>query len=136
MSQPKFRRGTAIRVLLFFVVVAGIYLGWVAAWSRQGSELTRVRLGVDNCSHCGMTVSELKYSISVLDHDEQGHPVTRHFDDPGCFQQFVKQHPDTHRVGIAHDFLSGSEIALDEADFVKTDEDTPMGSGIVVRMKR
>lgn len=119
------------RIVLGLFFIVGIYSAWVLAWSRQGAELASVRLGVDRCHHCGMIVSEMRYAISVLGKDEQGHPVTWHFDDPGCYEAFARAHPGKW-TGVAHDARTGSEIPLDRARFVHTGDETPMGSGTVV----
>jgi hypothetical protein len=82
-----------------------------------------------------MIVSDIRYSVSVLDHDEQGHRITRHFDDPGCFQAFAKAHPAASWSGVAHDFRQGRELPLDQVTFIQSHDATPMGSGVVAVSK-
>jgi hypothetical protein len=135
MSSPRYRKGVAIKISAVFVTAIAVYALWVSAWSKSAEKLEPVHLGVDACHHCGMIVSDMNFEISVLDSDSMGHPVTRHFDDPGCFKEFAKAHLNTKWVGVAHDHRTGREIPLAEARFLETNVETPMGSGIVVEAK-
>lgn len=131
MSAPKFRKPIGRQVAFALLVLFGVAAVWVAVWSGRGNSLETVRLGMDRCFHCGMIVSDLRFAVSALDRDEQGHTVTRHFDDPGCFQEFAKQYPNRQWVGVAHDFRDSREIPLSQTQFQKSELDTPMGSGMV-----
>jgi len=135
MSRAVFRKGVGTKILIGALVFFCFSAIWVAMWSRQNTTLEQVRLGIDRCDHCGMIVSDIRYSVSVLDKDAQGHSVTRHFDDVGCFQTFANERSDQHWVGVAHDFETSQEISLDDTQFKDIGAATPMGSGIVAAPK-
>jgi hypothetical protein len=129
--MTKLRGKVARKLTLAVMVLLVAYAVWIALWARQGEGLAAVRLGIDRCHHCGMIVSDIRYSVSILDRDEEGHAVSRHFDDPGCYQEFAREHPGRSFAGIAHDYRSGQAMPIESARFERRAVETPMGSGVV-----
>jgi hypothetical protein len=127
-----FKRKTGRRAMGAFAAIAVAAVVWLVLWSRQGAALQEVAIGRDACSHCGMVVSDRRYATSVLGKDEHGHPLTKHYDDVGCFLRAMAKQGEARPAGVAYDHGTGEPIPLEKARFVKGEFDTPMGSGWVV----
>jgi hypothetical protein len=131
MGKMAFRRNSGAKLIFFLVLLLGSYGGWVMLWAQQGSALQEVSVGRDACHHCGMVISDSRHAVSVLDRDKDGHAVTRHFDDVGCFKAFQMESGRETWEGVAHDFESGNAVSLSRVEFRKTRFSTPMGTGWV-----
>lgn len=132
MARAVFRSGALKKAVLTALVVVTAYAVWIGIWASRGDQLAPLRSGLDRCFECGMIVSDVGNSISVLDTDEQGHPVTRHFDDPGCFEKFKKTKPNQQWKGVARDPVTGKELPLDQIRIIQDGRETAMGSGLTV----
>jgi hypothetical protein len=115
---------------LFFLVSA--YVGWTLFWNRQGNELQKVQLGKDTCVQCGMIVSDVRFSVSILVKNNIENLTTLHFDDVGCFLKYAHAHQLQPLTGVVHDYETSHEFNLQNALFVKSGVATPMGSGWTV----
>ncbi len=93
-----------------------------------------LHLGRDECAHCGMIVSEERFSSALLvsDGDSWNHLV---FDDIGCMLDYHAEHAKLKVVeGFVHDYDSRQWLSAEHASYVLASSGavaTPMGSGIV-----
>lgn len=134
MGNYVFQKGSLKILFSVLLMIFVSYVVWVAIWAKQGSDLQVVQVGLDTCSECGMMISDIRTSVSILDQDSFNHTVTRHFDDIACFQKYAASK--TRWEGIAHDYETGKPLPLGEVDFVKSDNETPMGSGLIALRKK
>jgi hypothetical protein len=129
MSKMAFKKNVPLKAAAILCTVVFAYGIWITVWARSGAQLEAARPGISSCHHCGMIVSDLKQSVSVLDQDRQGNTVTRHFDDVGCFLSFAVEKNTTNFSGVAHDYVTGQTLDVNEARFFLSRQATPMGSG-------
>ncbi len=90
-----------------------------------------IRLGVDVCDGCGMTLAEPRYAAAALADDGNERRMLK-FDDIGCLARWEAQaSAATIRERWVHDRPSEAWIEASTATFSQTrDLTTPMGSGI------
>lgn len=92
-----------------------------------------LHLGRDECAHCGMIVSEERFSSALLlsEGDYSNHLV---FDDIGCMLDYQAEHTNLKVVGgFVHDYDSRQWLSAGHASYVLASPGsvaTPMGSGI------
>jgi len=91
-----------------------------------------IRLGVDVCDGCGMTIAEDRYAAGALADGNDGRRVLK-FDDIGCLARWEAAAPGgTVRGRWVHDRTTEVWIDAGAAVFSQSRElTTPMGSGIV-----
>ena len=125
MKSISRQRTIVIAALLSLLVIAAAFIIWL---SREDG-LQEGRIGFDVCVHCGMSLTEKRFSASAIFHHQ-----TVHFDDIGCLVEYAQR---SHfsakdiKEGMVYDFNSHKMIPLKEAFFKKTTYQTPMASGII-----
>jgi len=113
------------------LLMVGLMLAMAASCNRQSViGPPQIRYGQDACTGCGMIVSDDRFAAAIINPDPDGAPLV--FDDIGCLLTYERKNPAcgpwTHYF---HDATSHQWVKADEAAFVKTSRETPMGSGIV-----
>jgi len=96
-----------------------------------------IRLGVDACDGCGMSIGETRYAAAVLAGEGSGGRILK-FDDIGCLARWEAGSKDADvRRRWVHDRSSERWIDASSATFVRVPElSTPMGSGIAAFQNR
>jgi copper chaperone NosL len=90
-----------------------------------------IRLGVDVCDGCGMTIAETRYAAAAMTDDGSERRLLK-FDDIGCLARWeAPASGSTVRGRWVHDRTTEAWIDASTATFSRTRElATPMGSGI------
>ena len=88
-----------------------------------------IHYGQDVCAGCAMIVSDDRFAAAIVNPAPDASPLV--FDDVGCLLAYERKNPAvapwTHYF---HDANSHQWITADQAHFVITSRETPMGSGI------
>ena len=105
----------------------------IVAVSCSGAPVSgppRIRLGVDICDGCGMTISEARHAAAAS--DASGERSALLFDDIGCLARYeVRMDSPPPAERWVHDFRTGAWVAVSTVTFVRGESiGTPMGSGI------
>lgn len=89
-----------------------------------------IRLGLDLCDGCGMTISEARHAAALT--DAAGERPTLLFDDIGCLARYDARTDSTPSgERWVHDYRTGEWVAISAATFVRGAAiSTPMGSGV------
>jgi len=114
-------------------ILASVFL--VGCSSTPLSGPPKVREGRDECSGCGMIISESRCSGALL-LEKGGERTHRIFDDLGCMLDDEREELDGAVVveRYVRDYATTSWVPCDRATFVKCPRDrvrTPMGSGLI-----
>jgi nitrous oxide reductase accessory protein NosL len=114
-----------------FCVLAGV----IGCEHKLLSGPPTLRLGRDECGHCGMLINEDRCSSALLIEQERAleHVL---FDDIGCMLDYEHEHAGEVRVveAFVHDHTSRVWSTSSASLFLLTTTDrlaTPMGSGMV-----
>ncbi|MBI4041500.1 MAG: hypothetical protein HY390_06515 [Deltaproteobacteria bacterium] len=110
-----------------------IYILWIYVWAWKGAQFKLPRLGMDSCMQCGMIVNDLRFSVAVQSADRYGNIQTIFFDDIGCFFNHAVKHSSSEWKGMVWDFETKEQVDILKAFYVRTQIQTPMGSGWIVR---
>jgi len=96
-----------------------------------------LRLGVDLCDGCGMTIEDPRYAVAARSGEGTESRVLR-FDDPGCLARWEAAASSASPGDRwAHDRVSGVWIDARSATFARVNDlTTPMGSGIAAFASR
>ena len=131
MSKIYFKKkGIYLLPIIFLIPVMIGYL-WLHFLVAPKQEIPEIQLGIHNCSHCGMMISDIRFaSVIVINEKKKGSHV-HFYDDHGCLLRDIKSFGDVEFKGRVHDIQTAQAVPLKEARFVKTDQQTPMGSGWV-----
>jgi copper chaperone NosL len=88
-----------------------------------------VQYGQDACAGCGMIVSDDRFAAALINPAPDAAPLV--FDDVGCLLAYEHKNPSAAQwTHYFHDITSHQWLTTDQAFFVKTSRETPMGSGI------
>jgi len=83
--------------------------------------------GEDVCERCSMIINEARYAAAYVTADGQPHL----FDDIGGMLAQNREVPADEAVFWVHDFVSEQWLKAEAAYYVKGDQITPMGFGII-----
>jgi copper chaperone NosL len=111
------------------LVVASLFMAACAA--RVPSGPPEIRLGVDACEGCRMTISDARYAAAVSG-DQDGEARVLAFDDIGCLARWESRSSGfVPRRRWVHDRTRGDWIDASAAVFARSATwATPMGSGL------
>ena len=93
-----------------------------------------LRLGRDQCAHCGMMISDDRFAGSLLVGADD--PEALVFDDIGCMLEYDREHAAETRgaARFVRDYQGRCWLAAADAHYLCCDRErlrTPMGSGVV-----
>ncbi len=112
-------------VMLFVLFIAGCREAEVVGPPE-------LKLGRDQCAHCGMIISDERFAAAMIVKTDRGNRALV-FDDIGDMVAYPRDHPEQtiiHRY--VKDFDSSEWVKADQANFVRVlDMHTPMGSGLI-----
>ena len=112
-------------------LLAGAILALAAACSHQNPlGPPDIHYGTDSCAGCGMIISDDRFAAAIVNPTPDTAPLL--FDDIGCLLAYEQKNPaPAPWCHYFHDARSHRWIAADQAFFVKTSQQTPMGSSIL-----
>jgi len=120
-------RGQKLGFYLFIIVLAGLLTGVACSSGPDFDEPPDIRYGEDSCERCLMIINEARYAAAYV--TETGE--TRRFDDIGGMFAYNDEISEDVAVFWVHDFDSEEWLKADEAFYVKSQQQTPMGFGII-----
>ena len=129
MGHATFKQGRVRVVFGIFFFIICIYVTWIFIWAQKENSVKRVQIGRTVCAKCGMIISDLRFSTSIWRKDQGGLIELHHFDDVGCFIQYLKLNQGIKWNGWGHDLDTQEEIPLAHLFFTHLNLQTPMASG-------
>ncbi len=111
-----------------WIAAAALPLLMTACGNRVASGPPAIRYGQDVCSECGMIVSDERFASAIVPEASEQGPLL--FDDVGCMLDYEQAHQVGKAARYFHDVRTRQWITAEEASFVKTGQQTPMGSGL------
>jgi copper chaperone NosL len=128
--------GNAITRFDWRILILGLLIGLpVLAACSTGPDLDEppeIIYGVDPCDRCLMIINEARFAAAYITNEGE----TRRFDDIGGMIAYTDEVGEEVAVFWVHDFETAEWIKAEEAFYVESDEQTPMGFGVVAFSQR
>jgi copper chaperone NosL len=86
-----------------------------------------IRYGEDSCDRCLMIINEARFAAAYVTEAGQ----TRRFDDIGGMVAYTDEISEDGAVFWVHDFDTEEWLKAEEAFYVESQQQTPMGFGII-----
>lgn len=86
-----------------------------------------IAYGVDPCDRCLMIINEARFAAAYITSSGE----TRRFDDIGGMLAYIDEFEDDIAVYWVHDFETEVWLKAEDAYYVDSEQQTPMGFGIV-----
>ncbi len=110
----------------FVLLVSLLFI--VACSGNAGlEEPPQIVYGVDPCDRCLMIINEARFAAAYI----TGSGETRRFDDIGGMAAYKDEVKEDIVAYWVHDFETESWLKAEDAFFVGSEQQTPMGFGIV-----
>jgi copper chaperone NosL len=120
-------RGQKPGFYLFLILLAGLIAGVSCSSGPDFDEPPDIRYGEDSCERCLMIINEARFAAAyVTDAGE-----TRRFDDIGGMVAYIEEISEDVAVFWVHDFDTEEWLKAEEAFYVESQQQTPMGFGII-----
>lgn len=128
MSKIYLRKKTIPLICLFIAMPIALAYIWLSYLEDTGDEIPPIKIGTTMCSYCGMIISDIRFAAAIRVKINETENQVYYYDDLGCLSKH--RHVLKGNVeGWVHDFKTGQPIPLKDAQFFKTNYQTPMGSG-------
>ncbi len=114
-------------IYLLLITLPGLITGVSCSSGPDFDEPPDIRYGEDSCERCLMIINEARYAAAYV--TEPGE--TRRFDDIGGMFAYNDEISEDVAVFWVHDFDTEEWLKADEAFYVKSQKQTPMGFGII-----
>jgi len=119
--------GQKLRILLLLLALAGIITIASCSSGPDFDEPPDIRYGEDSCERCLMIINEARFAAAyVTDGGE-----TRRFDDIGGMVAYIDEISEDVAVFWVHDFDTEGWLKAEEAFYVESQQQTPMGFGVI-----
>jgi copper chaperone NosL len=119
--------GQKLRILLLLLALAGIITIASCSSGPDFDEPPDIRYGEDSCERCLMIINEARFAAAyVTDAGE-----IRRFDDIGGMVAYIDEISEDVAVFWVHDFDTEEWLKAEEAFYVESQQQTPMGFGVI-----
>ncbi len=129
MSKIYLKKKTLPLILLIIVIPVILLTIWLSYLDNSDEKISPIVAGVTKCSHCGMMISDLRFAAAIRFKSEKKSHADHYYDDLGCLKNHSSEFHYEHLEGWVHSFKSEKKIPINKAWFIKTQRQTPMGSG-------
>ena len=119
--------GQKLGIPLLLLILVGLITIASCSSGPDFDEPPDIRYGEDSCERCLMIINEARFATAyVTDAGE-----TRRFDDIGGMVAYIDEISEDVAVFWVHDFDSEEWLKAQEAFYVESQQQTPMGFGII-----
>jgi len=119
--------GQKLGILLLLLVLAGIITIASCSSGPDFDEPPDIRYGEDSCERCLMIINEARFAAAYM--TDAGE--TRRFDDIGGMVAYIDEISEDVAVFWVHDFDTEGWLKAEEAFYVESQQQTPMGFGVI-----
>ena len=121
------RGGHKLGISILLLILVGLITIASCSSGPDFDEPPDIRYGEDSCVRCLMIINEARFAAAyVTDAGE-----TRRFDDIGGMVAYIDEISEDVAVFWVHDFDSEEWLKAQEAFYVESQQQTPMGFGII-----
>ena len=114
-------------IYLLLIILTGLITGVSCSSGPDFDEPPDIRYGEDSCERCLMIINEARFAAAYVTQAGE----TRRFDDIGGMVAYNNEISEDVAVFWVHDFDTEGWLKAEEAFYVKSQQQTPMGFGIV-----
>jgi copper chaperone NosL len=119
--------GQKLGISLLLLILAGLITVASCSSGPDFDEPPDIRYGEDSCERCLMIINEARFAAAyVTDGGE-----TRRFDDIGGMVAYIDEISEDVAVFWVHDFDTEEWLKAEEAFYVESQQQTPMGFGVI-----
>ena len=119
--------GQNIGIYLLLLILAGLMTIVSCSSGPDLDEPPDIRYGEDSCDRCLMIINEARFAAAYVTEAGQ----TRRFDDIGGMVAYTDEISEDGAVFWVHDFDTEEWLKAEEAFYVESQQQTPMGFGII-----
>lgn len=124
--------GRIIRLSILFLLLGGIISVASCSSGPVFDEPPDIRYGEDSCDRCLMIINEARFATAYVTNSGE----TRRFDDIGGMVAHHDEIGEDVAVFWVHDFETEQWLKAETAFYVESQQQTPMGFGIVAFANR
>jgi copper chaperone NosL len=119
--------GQKLGISLLLLILAGLITVASCSSGPDFDEPPDIRYGEDSCERCLMIINEARFAAAyVTDAGE-----IRRFDDIGGMVAYIDEISEDVAVFWVHDFDTEEWLKAEEAFYVESQQQTPMGFGVI-----
>ena len=119
--------GQNIGIFPLLLILAGLMTIVSCSSGPDLEEPPDIRYGEDSCDRCLMIINEARFAAAYVTEAGQ----TRRFDDIGGMVAYTDEISEDGTVFWVHDFDTEEWLKAEEAFYVESQQQTPMGFGII-----
>jgi copper chaperone NosL len=119
--------GQKLGISLLLLILAGLITVASCSSGPDFDEPPDIRYGEDSCERCLMIINEARFAAAYMTDTGE----TRRFDDIGGMVAYIDEISEDVAVFWVHDFDTEEWLKAEEAFYVESQQQTPMGFGVI-----